>query len=53
MMSNLAFCAAACGSVASLYDTYGPPAAILAAIIWGVIAWGVYVKKKRLLERGI
>jgi hypothetical protein len=42
MASNLAFCFAACGSVAGLYDKFGTAAAIAATIAWLVIAVTVY-----------
>lgn len=46
MTSNLAFCVAACGSIAGLYDTYGVAAAVVATIVWATIAVAIWRKTK-------
>jgi hypothetical protein len=47
MASNLAFCFAACGSVAGLYDEFGMAAAVAATIVWATVAAILYRKTRR------
>jgi hypothetical protein len=47
MASNLAFCFAACGSVAGLYDEFGAAAAVAATIVWATVAAYLYRRGKK------